>query len=129
MSTQLTAAEIQANRTQGEWSVGQFIDGHKNEHGNRIRNSDGELAVQLNDKDYLSELRSDANAAAIVSAVNGTYGRGIDPDVVWLLNEALERIMELSNGYNSQICEKIFNICQRALAAAKLPTIQTHSHE
>jgi len=64
---------------------------------------------------------NEENAAAIVAAVNATYGNGIDPDAVKGLHDALQAYIkdyEQEGGFSER--EAIYNQAKAAIKKAKL---------
>lgn len=94
-------AEIKEKMTQGEWEIQQ------------LNHIDGDLWLQVGYKDPYDkhswgpvveikyhvwpEATQWANAHAITTAVNNTYGKGIDPEAVEGLIKALERLVSVTD--------------------------------
>ena len=80
----MTAQEIKKNMTAGEWVVSAV-------NGADIHTAAFEPIVQCRDWGYENACDR-ANAAAITTAVNATYGAGIDPACVGEMIKMLEAI-------------------------------------
>ena len=72
----MTAQEIKQNMSIPDWTI---LDGH--EGGKDIIDDKGVFLFEVNSEEYSSDTDR-ANLFAIVTAVNGTYGVGIDPSKV-----------------------------------------------
>lgn len=59
--------------------------------------SGNKVIAYINNDHSVPAPESDNNAAAIVSAVNATYGNGIDPEAVNLMIAAIKRAIELKD--------------------------------
>lgn len=72
----MTAQEIKKNMTQGEWEVGALGE------DTIYSNAKEDQCLGTMDCDYGTFENDKANVLAIVTAVNNTYGKGIDPAIV-----------------------------------------------
>jgi hypothetical protein len=93
----LTQKEIFDNMTKGEWSLQR------------------EFIVSLNKRKPLFDSFNLPDSAAIVSAINNTYGKGINPESVELMQSALQ---QLKSYFKEQSIGR--DLIEEALTAAKL---------
>jgi copper chaperone CopZ len=96
----MNAQEIKQNMTKGEWVV----------DGQDIINQEKCMAC---DVFGLSDVQIEANANAITTAVNNTYGKGIDPTKVEQMFEELQSIV-INNCATAKDVDRIERLLQQA---------------
>jgi hypothetical protein len=116
----MTQTEIFQNMTKGEW---QIMNGHPSEiNSTKSRDS----FIQCNDlsKDFHGTSETDkANAELIAMMHRETVGKGINPESVEKMREALRIIAESFWSENEPFEERVDvlqNIAREALTSAKL---------
>jgi len=116
----MTAQEIKQNMTQGEWKANGLHFKSANE-ASHIHI--GQTFVTYNTVKFrqVDDGSGDANAAAIVSAVNGTFGVGIDPSKAKEMYEIMKEVKaQISTQMNEKTVQHYYDKITDLLTAAKI---------
>jgi hypothetical protein len=94
----LSAREIYEGMTKGEWIVEYGGDGIEEYYGFVGPKHNHAAMIRI---DTIGAVEEKPNLEAIATAVNGTYGKKLDPEHCVTMEKALERIKELSDNAKS----------------------------
>ncbi len=116
-TTKLNAAEICKNMTQGKWE-----SEDKRSLNNRywICNDNTIIAEVLPDCHVSLDENADANAGAIVSAVNNTWNKNINPECVPELLEALKAWVDYHDSDMSEAEQILMAQTKKAISKATI---------
>lgn len=96
----INTAEGLLNITPGEWTCNKYGNLH-NDFGVYSMTGDGNDIALIRGKSKDEE--AEANAEAICNAINGTYGKGLDP----LQYERVVKALELSLSIIDRLCSDV----------------------